>query len=251
MIKKITIASLLGLLLVFGISVAVFAQDEEPPVWEWGKRNPVLYQAAEILGMEAADLKVELAAGKTILEIAKGKGVSLEELVTELTAPMVERMKVAVEDGRVTQAEADERIASMEECLTAYLKGEDFECDAHFRAGNLPMMMHRFARTPMKNLENLAVKLNMTVVDLKAALEEGKTIPEIAESQGITMEDLKAEKEEAMIERINQAVTDGKLTQEEADEIIAWIKARPENAWFNQMGRNMFERHHRPGGRHQ
>ncbi len=250
MIKKITIAGLLGLLMVFGISVAVFAQDDDPPVWEWGKRNPVLNEAAEILNMEAADLKAELEAGKTIQEVAEGKGVSLEELVTELMAPIEERMKAAVADGKLTQAEADERMASIEECLTAYLKGEDIQCDAHYLSRNLPFMMHRFARTPLKHLENLAVKLNMTVDDLKAALEEGKTIAEIAESQGITMEDLQAEKEEAMIERINQAVTDGKLTQEEADEIITWIKDRPESAWFNQIGRRMFDGHHRSGGRH-
>ena len=250
MIKKITIAGVLGLLLVFGLSVAVFAQDENPPVWEWGRRNPVLNQVAEILGMETADLKAELATGKTILEVAEGKGVSLEELVTQLTAPMEERMKAAVADGNLTQAEADERMASMEECLTAYLKGEDIQCDAHFLSRNLPFVKHGFARSPLKNLENLALKLNMTVDDLKAALNEGKTIAEIAESQGITAEELQAEKEEAMIERINQAVTDGELTQEEADEIIAWMKDRPDSAWFNKMGWRTFAGHHRSGGRH-
>jgi hypothetical protein len=102
----------------------------------------------------------------------------------------------------------------------------------------------------LKNLENLAVKLNMTVDDLKAAIEEGKTIAEIAESQGISMDELQAEKEETMIARINQAVTDGKLTQEEADKIIAWIKDRPDSAWFNKMGWRTFAGHHRTGGRH-
>ena len=245
MIKKLAIGITLGLLLVFGPSaVAVSAQDDDPPGWDWGRRNPVLNQVADILGVEAADLKTELDSGKTILEIAQAKGFTLDDLLTKLSATMQERMKTAVDNAKLTQSEADERIASMKECLTAYLKGEDTQCDAHFMSRNLPFAMGRMARSPLNKLENLAEKLNMKVEDLKAALEGGKTIPEIAESQGITLEDLKADREEALIERVNQAVENGNLTQAEADEIIAWIKARPESTWFDKMS------HRKMGGRH-
>jgi len=39
-----------------GLTTAVFAEDDEPPVREWERRDPDLNQAAEILDMKVPDV---------------------------------------------------------------------------------------------------------------------------------------------------------------------------------------------------
>ena len=55
-------------------------------------------------------------------------------------------------------------------------------------------------------------------------------------------------REEAFINRLNQAVEEGRITQEQADEIIEWWEQRPDDAireWWGQkpefMGPGMFK----------
>jgi Spy/CpxP family protein refolding chaperone len=73
-------------------------------------------------------------------------------------------------------------------------------------------------------LEAAAKVLGMTTDELKSALQSGKTLEELATSAGVDIEDVRAAIQEAhvteMRERIQQAVTDGKITQENADWLL-------------------------------
>jgi hypothetical protein len=73
-------------------------------------------------------------------------------------------------------------------------------------------------------LDAVAKVLDMSSDDLSAALEDGKTLQELAEAAGVDMQDVKdamnAVRAESMRERIAQAVEDGTLTQEKADWLL-------------------------------
>ena len=69
---------------------------------------------AEALGMTTEELRDALADGQTIAELAEVKGVPLEEIAAALVAEHAERLQQAVEDGRLPQEEADEKIAEMQ-----------------------------------------------------------------------------------------------------------------------------------------
>ncbi len=73
-------------------------------------------------------------------------------------------------------------------------------------------------------LEAVANVLNMSSDDLSAALEDGKTLQELADEAGVDMQDVKdaigAVRAESMRERIAQAVEDGTMTQEKADWLL-------------------------------
>lgn len=60
----------------------------------------------------------------------------------------------------------------------------------------------------------------MSQDELKAQLKEGNKIADIAKQQGMSVEQLRQKVRELRIEAIQQAVKDGKLTQEKADQII-------------------------------
>ena len=69
----------------------------------------------DLLGIDAETLRDELRSGSTLLEVAEANGVSAEELTTALVDEATERLDQAVENGRLTDEEAAERLASIEE----------------------------------------------------------------------------------------------------------------------------------------
>ena len=80
-----------------------------------------LSTAAEALGLTPAQLRTKIQAGKTLGEIAAEQGVENSTLVQALVTTAQERLDKAVVEGRLTQAQADERAATMTERITAQL----------------------------------------------------------------------------------------------------------------------------------
>ena len=64
----------------------------------------------------------------------------------------------------------------------------------------------------------LAEALGVTVEELEAAKENGQSIRDLAEANNVDRETLKAAKDEVMQEVLAQAVVDGVITQEQADQ---------------------------------
>ena len=79
--------------------------------------------AAQYLGVTEAELRTELEAGKSLADVAKAKGKSVDGLVQALTAGAKEKLDAAVEAGDLTRAEADEMLADMKEHLTEVVNG--------------------------------------------------------------------------------------------------------------------------------
>ncbi len=67
-----------------------------------------------------------------------------------------------------------------------------------------------------------AGKLGLSVEDLNARLEAGETLAQIAYAQGLSVEEINAMMTEARSQGFNQAVTDGSVTQSQAD----WAQTR-------------------------
>lgn len=74
----------------------------------------------------------------------------------------------------------------------------------------------------------LVEKLGLTSDELYTEVNSGKTLAEIAEEQGVSRADLLATLETAHKDALAQAVTDGALTQEQADGILAQMAGRYE-----------------------
>ncbi len=78
----------------------------------------------DLLGIDAAELRELLADGQTLAEIGDANGVSVDDLVDALVSEVEERLASAVEDGNVTQDEADEKLATATDRATAIVNGE-------------------------------------------------------------------------------------------------------------------------------
>jgi polyhydroxyalkanoate synthesis regulator phasin len=180
-----------------------------------GERDGAL---AEALGMTQDELHTAIQGGQTIEEIATEKGVDLQAFFLEQAK---ENLTQAVTDGKLTQEEADARLAEIQ---TAIENGE-------FPGHHGPRGSHEFGMGgPMGERDgDLAAALGMTQDELHTAIQGGQTIEEIATEKGV---DLQAFFLEQAQEHLTQAVTDGKLTQEEADARLAEIQTAIENGEF-------------------
>jgi polyhydroxyalkanoate synthesis regulator phasin len=77
------------------------------------------------------------------------------------------------------------------------------------------------------DLSVLTDVLGLTEDELRSALrDDGTTLADVAEQQGVAVDDVVAALRAAAEERVEQAVTDGRITREHADEIIAELPER-------------------------
>lgn len=84
-----------------------------------GQANSLVAVAAELFGMEQADLVAELQGGKTLADVAEIKNVDVQDIVDAFLAPRAEVIAQAVADGKITQADADAMQARMQAMVTA------------------------------------------------------------------------------------------------------------------------------------
>ena len=83
-----------------------------------GRGGPGLEAAATALGITEAELRTALHGGATLAQVAAGEGVGVDTLVAALVEAERTRVAQAVADGRITQAQADERLADVTERVT-------------------------------------------------------------------------------------------------------------------------------------
>jgi len=89
---------------------------------KWGAADGgPLAAAAEALDMTAEDLLTELQAGKTIAAVAEEKGVELDTIVDAYVEQMSEQLATAVENGKMTQDQADSMLEKTRERIQGML----------------------------------------------------------------------------------------------------------------------------------
>lgn len=83
-----------------------------------GRGFRAVQQVAEFLELTAEEMRAALAEYDTLADLAAANGSSGAELIAYLVAQAEEHIAQAVADGRITQEEADERLADLEEHIT-------------------------------------------------------------------------------------------------------------------------------------
>jgi len=102
----------------------------------WGMHGASLIDvAAEVLGLEPADLIAELQAGKSIAELAEERGVEPQTIVDAFLADHQERLQEMVDAGWLTQEQADLMLDHMAEEVAEHINepglwspGPDEDC---------------------------------------------------------------------------------------------------------------------------
>jgi hypothetical protein len=83
--------------------------------------------------------------------------------------------------------------------------------------GMLGMRAGKAFDRPDSPLAIAAEELGLSVQDLRAELHDGKTVADVAAEKGVDLETINDAYLAALVENLNTAVEDGKITQERAD----------------------------------
>jgi transposase-like protein len=179
-----------------------------------------LFVAAEAIGIEPSELAAELRDGKTIAEVAQDQGVEPSTVVDALVSEWRDRLDRGVQDGLLTQEQADERAADLEERATDLVNG-DLPLASW---GAMPPMpwghpgLWGFADGPIAAAADV---IGLAPEDLLAELRDGKTVAEVAQEHGVEVPAVVDAVDDALQERLDAAVANGWITEQEADERAA------------------------------
>jgi len=140
-----------------------------------------------------------------ISTLATNLGVDQSTLTSALTKTEQQMIDNAVQQGVITQAQASKMEANLQ-------KHPDF-------------FFHFGHRGPGKaagkaDLNLVAQALGMNLSDLQAQLQSGKKIPDIVKEQGLTMQQFQEKMIPLREQAIQQAVSSGKMTRQQADKIL-------------------------------
>ena len=112
----------------------------------------------------------------------------------------------------MTQAQADKALSTLKGNITQW-----------FNTGKLPSGL-----TPKQQLnqitDDVAQRLGMTADELKQALKDGKTIAQLAQEKGISLDSLTKALSAQRTAKIQQALKDGKITQDQASKMLDNLK---------------------------
>jgi hypothetical protein len=217
--KFLLVAVIAAATALAGLGAIAFAQ---------GPRGGVISTTATALGMSVADLQSALKSGKSVADVAASKGVALDKVVSAISAAEATQLKAGVTAGRITQAQSDAMVAWMSANLAKVLSipepplGAGFGFglfDGHGGPGGGP-------GGPGNALAAEAKALNMSEADLRAALQGGKSVADVAKEKNVALDTVISAVVTAQTDAIKAEVTAGRITQAQADQLIARLQAR-------------------------
>lgn len=184
--------------------------------------HPGVEVLTDTLGMTPEELRAAFAEGKSLTDIAADQGVAVDELETALTEAATDRIDQASADDRIDAdraAELKDELADRIGEMMNRTPGDRLGKDGDREGPDGDHGEGRGRRGPGGG--EVAEFLGLTTDELRAALTEGQTLAEVAEAQGVSEGDLVAFLLDQFEERLDQAVENGRLDADEADQKLA------------------------------
>lgn len=240
MFKKLFLGLMIAGVLVGGVVTSVSAYGQNPPVCP---TEPI---PQDVLGMTADEVRDEIKSGKTMEEIFAEKGLDYESYLEQWLADHEACLAEAVAEGKLTEDEAEllqERLEDRVEDGLFFYQNRGF---AESMRSYMRFRAEKFWEGGNGLIGQILEKLEITFDELKARLTGGETLEEVAEEAGIDLDAVHDEFIQKQIERVEQALADGKITEEQADRIRERLNNQLENPIPWNMFYKMRERMDRP-----
>lgn len=170
--------------------------------------NPTYSILENKLGFTKTQIEDDAKSGKTAFDLAKEKGMTEDQLRTAIIDAKSQKIDQMVTDGKITKDEA----TAMKTNLSTKIKNWD---------GNLKQHKRGHFKAVHSVLEN---KLGFTKTQIEDAAKAGKTAFDLAKEKGMTEDQLRSAIVDAKSKKIDQLVSEGKITKEKSDTIKANLK---------------------------
>lgn len=178
-------------------------------------RPGITEEVLEELGLSVDDLKAGHEAGLTLVEIAAQNGITEADLIAAIETSTTEHLAQAVADGTIDADRAAEIEAELTDRIT-----ERVNTVRERGAGGEGRGQRRQAM--MESLTELGLDADA----VRAGRDEGKTLAEVAAEAGISEADLVDALVAGAEERLETAVSDGRIDEDRATELEAELESR-------------------------
>jgi hypothetical protein len=183
--------------------------------------------AATVAGLAVAGGGAAIAASQTdapgssfLDAVARHLGISTEELEDATKAAAIDQVNQALEEGRLTEEQAEELRSRIESGEGPWLFGPGlFGFRGHGDLGDGPGPGRHFFLFHPDKLSAAADYLGLAEAELREQLAAGKSLAEIAEAEGKAVDGLKQAILDGARSALDEAVASERLTQEQADAI--------------------------------
>src|SRR6476619_2392009 len=183
------------------------------------RKAKIAVGAAALLGAASAGAAVAASQDSSpsseskavIDDAAKQLGISSTKLSDALKQALSDRVDAAVAAGRVTKAEGD--------TLKARIQSNDFPIFGGHRGGP---GHHEF----LGRLDSAAAYIGITEAQLRTELESGKSLAQVAQAHGKSVDGLIAALVAAAKDKLDKAVSAGRLTKAQETEMLGLLKDR-------------------------
>lgn len=188
-----------------------------------GRGGDELAAAATYLGTTQPALLTQLQSGKTLAQIADAtSGKSAAGLIAALVAAEKAELDAAVTAGRITQAQEDQIVPTLEARFTELVNNTRPD---HGPGG--PGFGHGHGGPGGDDFAAAATYLGLTQAALDAQLQAGKTLAQVADA---TSGKSAAGLVDALVAHetteLDAALKAGKITQAQHDQLVSGLKAR-------------------------
>ncbi len=181
----------------------------------------IIEEVIKRLGLDEDELKTAWENGQTLLEFAESKGITKEKLVQTFKDVITEKLDELLSEGKITETEKANFFSDLDTRIEDFItKTPPFGRGKGEMPPGEPPFGKGFFLDEKGLMEEVLTKLNLTVEDFQNARKEGKSLLEFAESKGITKENLVAVVKEVVTNKVNQLVTDGKMTEDEKTKFL-------------------------------
>lgn len=167
------------------------------------------------LGFNDTEIENAVKEGKTAFDLAKTKGYTQDQLRTIIVEEQSNKIDEKVKEGKVTKETADK--------IKADFKTKMQSWDGSLKVKERYGMRHNAAYSVLKN------KLGYTDSDIEKAVNDGKSAFDLAAAKKITAEQLKAMIIEEQSKNVDSAVSKGKITKEEGENMKSRLKSHMQN----------------------
>jgi hypothetical protein len=165
--------------------------------------NPA-YSILESKGFTKTQIDDAAKAGKTAFDLAKEKGMTADQLRSEIIAAKSKKIDQAVADGKITS----EKAGTIKANLPTKIKEWDGSLK-HHNGGHL------------KPIYSILESKGFTKTQIDEASKAGKTAFDLAKEKGMTADQLRSEIIAAKSKKIDELVSSGKISAEKAKTIKA------------------------------
>lgn len=217
-----------------------------------GRANPtemvLIQQAAEAVDASVQDVLEANRNGQSIAEFVTANGGDPDQVVADTVALATDEINAAVEEGRITQEQADTLLSELEAKVSDEITST--EPIRNPRRGHDGPGRRDGDIFPVRpSLEIIAEELGVDPQEVREQLRDGGSINDVIVALGGDPAVIQQALIDAATEAINEAVENDRISQERADDLLENLDQKIEEAMSQERPAREFDRPQRGEGR--